>query len=136
MNEKTYVLTEDAVLETLRVVAVPDGLAKPVRTLVYDPATGRFVWVWKIPPHMDEVTAELLETLPDDALVGLDPAVESWIAELTSPRETILAAARLVRIATELPPDRLVETRRILLDAGLRLFDAGVVRGLYERSPR
>lgn len=128
MNEKTYVLTEDDVLETLRAaVVVRDGLAEPVLTLVYDAATGRFFWRYEIPPHMVEVTAKLLESLPDDVLVGLDPEVESWIVDLTGPREKIVAAVRIVRIAAGLPPERLVETRTSLHNVALRLVDAAFV---------
>ena len=138
MNETTYVLTGDQVLETLRAAVVvrdglaeetafPRNLAEPVLTLVYDAATGRFFWRYEIPPDMVEVTAKLLESLPDDVLAGLDPAAETWIAELPSPQEKIVAAVQLNRIATELSPDRLGKTTTFLRDATLRLFEAGVV---------
>ncbi|GAA1857061.1 hypothetical protein [Myceligenerans crystallogenes] len=128
MSEKTYEFPGDYVLDVLDVtneLDVPrDGLAEPQLVLAYNPVTGKFVWVWEIPPHMSEVTPELLESLPAEAFTGLDDAVQDRIDQVSDPRYNTVAGIQLHRLGTRLPTARLAETG--IRDLTLRLLEAGL----------
>lgn len=153
MSEKTYEFSGDDVLDFLTVAnapfvrqivikqtITPDDVGKvalvlddeasspPIvePVLVYNPFTGKFRWVLPLEDLEEnwfEVTARLVKSLSLDTLLGLEPAVQEWIGQVSDPRQNIAVGIQLCRLAARLPAELVAETG--IRDLIFRVLDAG-----------